>query len=219
MIDHFNLLLALRTKLLALDVADTGSITMSATSTGYARTTGSFITDGFYVGMELTATGFTKATNNQAAVVTAVTALALTCRGTASEAATAGNRLQVKLPAGRAWEATNFEPTTGSPYIEEQYLPGPTQQITLGPLAELEITPMYHVNFFVPSDLGMYAAAKYGDAFLTLFAPRTAIAVGGDTLRVRSDTSPFRGQIRRAQPGFVVMPVTAPLRLRTANSI
>jgi hypothetical protein len=62
----------------------------SATATGYARSTGSFITNGFAVGDEITASGFTTTANNGRSTITAVTATALTVTktgGTTAEAA------------------------------------------------------------------------------------------------------------------------------------
>ena len=73
MIDHLAALLALRGRALTLSVATTGSTSLSATTTGYARAAGSFITDGLVVGAEITASGFTTPANNGQGVVTAVT--------------------------------------------------------------------------------------------------------------------------------------------------
>ena len=57
----------------------TGSISLGATATGYTRTTGSFVTDGFTVGMPIWVTGFPTASgNNGAKTVAAVTATTLT---------------------------------------------------------------------------------------------------------------------------------------------
>ncbi len=72
--------------------ATTGSVSLSATATGYARATGSFVTDGFAVGQQITASGFTNSANNGSSVVSAVTATALSVTKnpvTATEAAAA----------------------------------------------------------------------------------------------------------------------------------
>src|SRR5688572_17838711 len=114
---------ALRTRLVALSVATTGSVSLSATATGFARSTGSFMTDGFRAGMEITGTGFS-AGNNAAKTITGIAALAITCTGTSVQAESAGRTLAAALPAGRSWENEHFEPTTGRPYVREQLLPG-----------------------------------------------------------------------------------------------
>lgn len=58
--------------------ATTGTTTLSATSTGYTRASGSFITDGFAVGQVVTASGFSAAGFNGSSIVTGVVALELT---------------------------------------------------------------------------------------------------------------------------------------------
>ena len=234
MIDHEATQLALRTKLLALEVITTGATTLAATATGYTRSSGSFLTQGFKPGMEILAAGFSNASSNGRGVITSVATLALTVtaydvtysngeltatgRTLAVDSAAAGRTISVPLPAITAWENTKVQPLTGAPFVEEQYLPGPTAQITIGPLGDIEITPQYQVQIHVPEGYGIGAARKYTDALITLFAPRTAITVGSDTARVRTDTGPFTGQLIRSRAGWVVTPVTFPLRLRTANS-
>ena len=90
MISNSAVLLALRNRALSLVVATTGSVSLSATATGYARAAGSFVTDGFKVGMDLTATGFTTPGNNGAHVLMAVTALTLSCLGCVAEGPVGG---------------------------------------------------------------------------------------------------------------------------------
>lgn len=224
MTGHLAIQLALRSKLLSLEVCTTGSVTLASTTTGYTRTTGSFVTDGFAVGMELLASGFLTAGNNGRATITAVTALALTVsRALTADVSASGRTLAVGLPGTRVYENAEPEdadgaPTTkaqGSPYFEEQYLPGPAARATLGTGGEVELLPMYAPRIYVPANQGAKAARKYGDGLLALFAPDTTISVAPDTLRVRSNPAPFPGQLLQADPGFAVIPVTIPLSLRT----
>jgi len=58
--------------------AGTGFTDLGATATGYTRSAGSFVTDGFTVGMVVKAEGFANTANNNNAVVTAVSAGTLT---------------------------------------------------------------------------------------------------------------------------------------------
>jgi hypothetical protein len=220
MISHHEIILGLRTKLLSLEVATTGSTSIAGTATGYSRSAGSFITDGLRVGMELTGTGFADPDNNTAKTITAMTATTLTCSGTAVEAEAAGRTLSVPLPSGRAWSNTEYEPVEGEPWFEEVYLPGPMARQSLGSSATLEILPQYLPRIYVPAGSGPDAALKYADAMLTLFAPGTTMTLtSGDVLRVRGDLAPFPGQLAQISPGFAVLPVTVPLRLWTTNSI
>jgi hypothetical protein len=199
-------------------------VTLAATTTGYTRTTGSFVTDGFAVGMEILPAGFTA---NLRATITAVSALSMTVNRTLT-AQTAGSArsLTVGMPGTRVWE--NAEPsdasgapasiTQGSPYFEEQYLPGPAARATLGTGGELEWLPMYAPRVYVPANGGAKAARGYSDALLSHFAPETTMAVSTDTLRVRSIPAPYSGQLLPGDPGFAMVPVTIPLLLRTPNS-
>lgn len=216
-INHTAAHLAARTQLLTLSVVTTGSTTLSATTTGYARAAGSFVTDGFAVGMEVTPSGFAV---NTVDVITAVTALALTVKNTRTAEAAAGSRtLAVLLPATRAWENVEIEPTTGVPYISEEYVPGPTEKITLGPLGEVEALPLYLPRIFVPKNIGRAAASKYADALLNLFAPGRDLTISGASLSVRTSPGPFPGQLLQTQDGWAFVPVTIPLRYRVANAI
>lgn len=219
MINHEDIQLALRARALTLSVVTTGSVSISATATGYARTTGSFVTDGFRVGMEVAGSGFSTVANNNPKAITAVSALAITTPGCVVEAA--GSRtLTVGFPAQRAWENVPLEPVAGRPFVEEQYVPGASRQISLGALAQLEVTPMYVLLLYAVANAGMGAVVPYLDALLTHFAPGTALALSsGDVVRVRTDIAPFRGQLRQDRPGWAVVPFTIPLRLRTANAI
>jgi len=225
MIDYDAIQEAIRTHLLTLVVATTGSTSLSATATGYARSAGSFLDDGFRAGMELEASGFGNASNNGTKVVTQATALALTCEGTATETEAAGRTLTVGLPSTRAWEneelAPGPDPEPGVPWFREQFLPGPgPTQIFTTPTARLELEPQYVAHVNTPEGWGKDAPRRYADAVARHFTPRTSIALAsGDTLRVRTDTGPGPGQLIRTRPGFVTSPVAIPFRLQTPNSI
>jgi len=218
-INHYAANKACRVKLLTLEVATTGSVQISATSTGYARASGSFLNDGIVSGMEVTGVGFGESGNNTAKTITSVTAATITSPGTVVEAA--GSRvLKVVLPLQRAWENKPLDPANRSPYVQEEYIPGPMTKISVGALGQLEILPLYVMKIFVPSNTGMGAARSYSDALLTLFAPGTSLTVADASAVVRSDVAPFVGQFfQDATPGFGVVPVSVPIRIRTANSI
>jgi hypothetical protein len=214
-VNHRVSRLALRTRLLTLSVCTTGSTTLEATATGYTRASGSFLTDGFAPGMEVTPSGFTQTATG---VILAVTALTMTISGGRTvQASGSGRSLAVGLPASRAWENVEFSPTNGVPYVVETYLPGPGRKITLGAFGEIESLPQYVVQVHVPANKGAGAADGYADALLEHFAPETSISISNATLRVRGDVAPFSGQLLQSSPGFAAVPVNIPLRLRAAN--
>lgn len=220
-VSYLQMQRAARTQLLTLSVATTGSISMSATATGYVRAAGSFLTDGFYAGMEIVASGFTTAGNNGTAIVQAVTATTLrVTRALTAEGAGAGKTLVAGLPASRGWENEVFEPTAGVPYVEEEMVPGPVVQLTVGKLnGWLEVSPLYVVRVYVPEGLGTDAVNSYTDKLVALFKPHTTLALtNGDVLRVRGNPAPYRGQLIQRKPGWATVPVTIPLRMTTINS-
>jgi hypothetical protein len=231
-IDEVAMQLAMRSRALTLSVAATGLVSLSATATGYARTTGSFQADGFWPGMEVTVAGFA---NNGPAVITAVSALtidasrviATTVNGVAMyslaappvEGPAGGRSLTAGLPSQRAWENVAFQPTAGVPWVEEHFISGPFWQQASGPLGECVVEPQYALHVNLPAETGL-TVRRYVNALRVLFAPRTAIPLAnGDVLRVRWDTGPYPGALQQGQPGFVVLPITFPLRLRTSNLI
>lgn len=220
MIDHQALQLAVRTKLATLAVCTTGSTTLGVSANTYTRATGSFLTDGFKPGMEVTPTGFTGTGNNTVAVVTTVAALAVgTNRTLVTESEASGKTLACGQPAGFAAENVPYDPTAGYPWLEEQFLSGPVQAITVGEYAWLEHDPLYVLQIHVPEGVGVGAANAYADKIITLFAPRTALTLStGDIARVRTRPGPFRSQLRNFRTGYATISVSVPLRIHTANS-
>lgn len=217
-IDEGQIQDALRTKMKTLVVCTTGSTTLGATGATFTRSSGSFKDDGFKAGMEGTPSGFT-GTNNNSAVIIQVEDLVLTVNRTlATEGASAGRTIQVGLPSRRAWENVSFNPDDGSPYIQEEFLPGPTTQISTGLDGWLESLPMYVVKVSTPQGYGVGAINGYSTALRTLFKPGTVMTLdSGDFLRVRADMAPFRGQLLNRVPGWATAPISIPCRLETRN--
>lgn len=176
-LDHTALQLAMRSKLLTLSVCTTGSVTLSATATGYARASGSFLTDGFAKGMEITPVGFAA---NTVDTITGVTALAVTTRNARSvEIAASARSLTVGLPALRLWENTSLIPIPQQPYVEEQYVPGVEILDEDGRKGVLELRPMYSPRVYVPANTDIAAGSRYADAIRRLFALETDLTIVG----------------------------------------
>ena len=221
-IDLQQMQLAYRAKLATLSVCTTGSTSLGATGTTFTRAGGSFLTDGFYVGMEVKGTGF-GALNNAAANVVDVAALTLTVNRTlVTEVASAGRTLSVGLPSKVAYENDDFadddlEP--GEPFFEEEFLPGPTMQLTAGDGGTIKAEPTLILSISVPKGTGVGASNGYRKALLSLFAPKVVMTLtNGDFLRVRTDPGPWAEQLLQLRPGWATTPVNIPLRLYTINS-
>jgi hypothetical protein len=219
-LDYLALRLAIRARLLTLSVCTTGSVNLSATATGYNRAAGSFITDGFAVGMEVNASAFAVPGNNGAHVLTGVTATDLTVDGgLTAEVAGAGRTVAVGLPSTRLWENVAGTPVSGKPYVEEDFVTDNPPTLISMPAAGgvVEHTPLYVLRWYFLADVGVLAAEKYVAAVLALFKAATVFTVGGDAARVRGDVMPSRTRLNEDSTGFVRCTVTIPLRAYSTN--
>ena len=239
-VSYLQIQRALRATIKTLEVATTDFIDLGATATSFTRAAGSFITDRFFAGMEVVTVGFCNAENNGTFEVIGVSALELRVNATLVVESDVSpfscmlwgdaglwtgigygvRRCLVGLPLRREWDNEVLTPITGRPYVEEQLVPGPVTQVTLGELnGELELTPLYVIHLSVPEGNGSAAANTYADAILRLFKAHSTMALdNGDVLRVRSDPAPYREKLNHRKPGWASVPVTIPLRMRTINS-
>lgn len=219
MANHEAIQLALRTHLRSLTVCQTGVIDLAATATGYTRPNGSFLLDGFAIGMEVTPVGFSQ---TAVGTITDLTALTMTISGGRTIDAEAPSRqLRVLLPELVQWDnvALRGGPITGRPYLEEEYAPATASLVGM-PYTNgtVEDTGLYIVRWYAGSDLGLGALATPADAILSLFKPGTALSLGGGLhVRVRGDTGPSRSPIRVDLPGWSVITVTIPWRVYSLN--
>jgi len=228
--------LALRGRATGLVIATTGSVTLSATPTGFARAAGSFLDDGFVVGMEIASSGFAQAANNGVGVVVGVTDLALavsmfvvsgpagvqtiTRPATVVDPAAAGRTITAGFPSFRAWENKPLEPGAGIPYVEEDFVPATHKVLTAPANTGLaEETGLYVLKWYGVPEIGVAALRKSNLALAKLFAPGTNLAAGADVVRMRSDTAVFSGQVLQMSTGWAVLKLTIPWRAYSANVV
>ncbi len=221
MLDATATVLALRNRALSLSVCTTGSTTLSATTTGYARTTGSFLTDGFAVGMEVTPTGFVA---NTIDTIIGVSTLTLTTKAArTAESAASGRSIAVGLPALRAWENTDFSPVTGRHFVEEDYVPAAPFVVSFPPQgATRDERGLYVLRWYGLSNTSVAGLRKSVDALLALFTPGTTLTAGSNTVRIRgmtNDPGPYAGQLLPQAGGWSVITLTIPWRSFTTNAI
>lgn len=218
MLKHNEALLSCRTRLETLAVVSTGAVALERVVDGFRRSTGSFLTDGFAPGMEITVAGFNKA---YVGTLIDVTATRLTVDDVlTAQASGAGRTISVVLPATFFKTNVTGTPTVGRPYVEEDYLFGPAYQPGVGPGSHIIGEPQYVVRFYVASGVDSDAHTAYVGAVLALFPPHATMALAsGQTLRVRSSPAPYAGQILpRDETGhWSWISVTIPLRAYTVN--
>lgn len=205
----------------ATRAADTGGATLAATGSTYTRAAGSFITDGFRVGMEVTPVGFSDLTRR---TIRQVTALTLTVDSApTAQTVTTGRALLVGMPATRTYEnvdaaASIVQP---APWTAETLLPGTLVQDTIGPLGWMEQTAIYQWTFHVTADAGPSALDRYADAMMVHLAPRLALTTDdGTVVRVRSDVGVQRSPVLPSDTaGYASVSVSFPVRVRTPNTL
>lgn len=179
---HLDLRAAFRQRLLSVVLADTGAVTLAVAGSTYTRSSGSFLADGFAVGDEVVASGFTTAANNGRAVITALSSTVMTVdRALTAEGAAAGRRVVAGLPQGREWEGTEFIPQTGQPWVRERFRPLVSQPRALGAGGTVQHTMTGNLSLFYPARRGTLAVERMAGAVLDLFAPGTALAYGGNS--------------------------------------
>lgn len=218
MLDEELATFALRTRAIALSVATTGSTSLSANATGFARASGSFLADGFAAGQEILPSGFP---DNTRRMITQVTAQQMTIDGGLSVVgAAAGRTLVCGLPGLRSWEnEQQIELDVKRPYVTDAFRPATSEVYTFpantGTVLE---TGLYVLTLYALPKVGILAIRRYVKGIKALFAPGTAIAVGSDTLRM-----PVRKGVSSSEiiptVSWSVVAITIPWEARTTNTV
>ena len=218
MLDLSAATIAMRARAITLSVATTGSTSLSATATGYARASGSFITDGFYAGQEILPSGFP---TNTRCVITQVTASLLTIDGGLTVvSAASGRTLLCGLPGLRAWE--NEQQVTldaKRPYVTEAFRPATSQVYTYpANTGQMLETGLYVITLYGLPKYGILAIRKYIDGLKALFAPGTTVAVGSNTIRMPTNKGANSSDLMPSGT-WTVCALTIPWEARTANTV
>lgn len=214
--------LGLRAQLLTTVLPATGSATLSAVAAGFSRASGSFLADGFAVGMSIAATGFSAA-NNAEAVVSGVTATLLSVAGgRVAQTASSGRAVAAVLPAARIYEGGQYEPAPGVPFLETELVPEPSELIG-GPAegGTVEVRGLFVVRLFTPAGMGSLGTRLVGDAILERFTPGTTFPAGPDVVRVRGGLAPYSSALlgNARQSGHSLLPLTIPWRVYRRNVV
>jgi hypothetical protein len=202
---HTDLRAAIRSRLLTLSIASLTSSGISATASQILRASGSFITDGYGIGDEITVAGFANAANNGRALINAVAGNALTLdRVGVVEAAGAAITVALGLPQGRAWEGRFYSPVVGQPYFSETLLPISSSVRGIGPNGTIEHVVSAGLVLHYPSGVGTLAIEKMAGNLMELFRPGTSLVYG--------PTSGFVSQVERrpllTEAEWISCPVT-----------
>lgn len=217
MVDHTAMQLALRAHMVALEVCTTGAMSLAASAAGYTRADGSFLTDGFRVGMEVQPAGFPQA---DVGVVSQVSPLLLSITGGREVAAAdAGRTITVGLPACRVWDNEDEAIPPGRPYVEEDYVPAPGALFGLSSGGPTDDTGLYILKWYGLRGTGIAGMTRCVDRLLEHARAGVTLALpDGNRLRIRGNPKPWREQILDASQGLKVMRVLFPWRLLALNT-
>lgn len=217
MIDLLAAHLALRNRALAFAGPATGTMALAATADGYSRATGSFVTDGFQVGMEITPAGFA---TNTVDTIKSVTATNLyTVKARAVEVSAGSRSISVGLPALRAWEGDVFTPTIGRQYIDEDFSQDTSVLLGARDGGQVQEQGLYVLKWYGLTGYGMAGLRKSVDTLKLLFAPGTSLTAGSNVVRVRTDIAPNTGGLVHLASGYSVLVLTVPWWSLTTNAI
>ncbi len=223
MLDHLLAREAFRARLLTLVVATTGTTTLEATATGFARASGSFFDDGFLAGMEVVGTGFSAANNGAwplapaiAQTVTSALPLVMPIKGGRTIQASAGSRtLSVGLPQDRRWQGIQTPQTDAPatrPNIIEQWVPGATDDD--GGIVD---TGFYVITWNGLANYGAAAMLRQMSKLRNHFPPGLSFSVGGDLLRVTGRPASQFTQPITTDNGYESSTIRIPWRVMTTN--
>lgn len=219
MIDNAEVLLALRARASGASIATTGSTTLVATAAGYTRAAGSFLTDGFAAGMLVTPTGFTQTATG---VISEVTATVMKIGGGRTAQASGSGRTLAALLPPVAYVNTFYEPTVGTPYVEEDYQPQPSELVGMTTGGSRKDFGLYVLRCYGPIKVGVSALYGLASAILALFPAGYGLTLAsGDQLHVRAGgadgPAPWAGPVRFDDKNFAWITVTIPFRCFSPN--
>lgn len=218
MVDLHALQLALRARLAGVVLPSTGTITLSATASGYVRQSGSFVADGFVVGLPITPVGFA---TNAPSVITGVTATTVTvAEARPPQPAGSGRRLDVTLPGVIAWDNLAATPTGARAMLTEELVPATTTlRSASADGGRVESTGLYVLRVTLPSDIGHRAHRTITRAVMARYAPGLRLVLPGGTCHIRADVAPFEGPIRPREGGVADVLCTIPWRAFAVNAL
>lgn len=210
--------LAFRARCEALVVATTGLLNLSATAAGYKSTTGSFVDDGFAVGMEVQPSGFP---DNSVGTIVRVEPLTLSIyKGRTIAAVSSGRSIVAGLPALRIWDNRSGSTDPMVPYVEGEFMEQPGFLLSATKDGIREDRGMYVLRWYGLADFGALGLRRGVDALMARFTPHTTFSAGAtDVVRLRSDFTAFASRVTQRSSGHALVTLTFPWRVYRRNAI
>ena len=235
MLDTIAVVEAVRSGLLSLSFAQAGIVPMPGEGNTYTRANGGSFTDddGFKLGMEVVVVpeagaevailGSVKEVSAMELMIDPYVVTVQEVKDLLSDYDKTEALIRAQLPFLRNWTNIRIKTNPGKQWhIEEDFIPGPSRNITVGSPAETEHYPMYVLRLFAIPDIGHEAMFFVADQIMAQFKPRKSIGnINGRSITVRSDPAPFRGPAINVGLGNLApgVAITIPLIVRLPNTL
>lgn len=109
------------------------------------------------------------------------------------------------------------KPVSGTPYVEEDFVPATRDVRTTIAAGTVETTGEYVVKWYGVANTGIDAIRDGVDAILAVFLPGSSLALsGGGVVRIRTRPAPYCGQILPTGDGWAVCTTVIPWRVDAA---
>lgn len=186
---------AFRTAMASVVKATTGAqVTISATVDGYSRSAGSFLTDGFDIGDEVSAAGFAGASiaNNGLGWITWLSDTVMQVTrpaGVVQVAAAAGGSVTITagMPRLHVLENWRTDDVLDQPWTRETYQPAGIVPASLrSPTALVRHTGVWWLHIFYPANTGTSGVKRLRGKIMASIYPAMDLRYAGQVIRVQA---------------------------------
>lgn len=178
---HTSMVSAFRAALMAIVKATTGNRTDMSITGGntFNRAAGSFLTDGFSIGDEIVATGFSG--SPIVAYIKTVTALAIVTvsGGLTNIGSGASCAIVAGVPNSRAWDTETYSPRIGTAYVTDAYNFPSSDAVGIGGFEQHRIQGIF--TFYYPQANGRLPLSKMAGLVRATFKPKGGLYYAGDS--------------------------------------
>jgi len=210
-----------RAALASVVVAESATDALAANANGFTRLSGSFVADGFAVGMQVLSTGFPAGYGPRVVLDVTPSALRIVNGLPSTANAATGRALRSFVPLPILEDNEQYEPVPGVPFTETELVAQPS--VLLGAPynnSTREDRGLFVVSVHGPLDVGTKALLDTADAVLTRFAPGTVLLLSDNTaMRVRTDATPFAGKIDQLLAAHARIVITIPWHAYRINAV
>ncbi len=121
-------------------------------------------------------------------------------------------QLATVTSVAQAYENVKYEPTVGTAFVRERFLPDPSVQESLGSAGYNRITGVYLIDAFCPSGVGVDDAEDLADTILAAFVRGSILTSSGISVVIEKS---YRSG-GRSEPDWYQIPIVVQFRADVA---